>query len=228
MPSTSWRSHFLPSCSVGELQEIADGMTGFVLPADPANEVYPRVLLGDAPTALSTYKLNQLGVTHVVNVAQAPTISMYPPSDTLKHSKWQDWGAVGGFVRTSEAYYRHVGMEFLGIPAYDTFTFNLSRYFYEAACFIDEALRSGGIVLVHCHAGISRSATIVAAFLMIKRGMTAQEAIRVIRSRRSIRPNAGFMQQLCDLNETLLGERRRARADLVAAARNGNTSVAVL
>jgi hypothetical protein len=55
-----------------------------------------------SPTALSTYKLNQLGVTHVVNVAQAPTISMYPPSDTLKHSKWQDWGAVGGFVRTSE------------------------------------------------------------------------------------------------------------------------------
>lgn len=43
-----------------------------------------------------------------------------------------------------QAYYRHVGMEFLGIPAYDTITFNLSRYFYEAACFIDEALRSGG------------------------------------------------------------------------------------
>ena len=35
-------------------------------------------------------------------------------------------------------------MEFLGIPAYDTITFNLSRYFYEAASFIDEALRSGG------------------------------------------------------------------------------------
>lgn len=219
MPSTSWRSHFLPSCSVAELQDIADGVTGFTLPTEPANEVYPGVLLGDAPTALSTYKLNQLGVTHVVNVAQAPTISLYPPSNSnnTKNYKWQDWGAVGGFVRTSEAYYKHVGMEFLGIPAYDTITFNLSRYFYEAACFIDEALRSGGTVLVHCHAGISRSATVVAAFLMIKRNMTAQEAIRVIRSRRSIRPNSGFLQQLCDLNENLLGERRRARADMAAA-----------
>lgn len=48
MPSTSWRSHFLPSCSVAELQDIADGLTGFTLPTEPANEVYPGVLLGDA------------------------------------------------------------------------------------------------------------------------------------------------------------------------------------
>jgi hypothetical protein len=68
----------------------------------PLFDVFECHLLLSSPTALSTYKLNQLGVTHVVNVAQAPTISMYPPSDTSKHSKWQDWGAVGGFVRTSE------------------------------------------------------------------------------------------------------------------------------
>lgn len=219
MPSSSWRSHLLPSCSVAELQEIADGVSGFTLPTEPANEVYPRVYLGDAPTALSTYRLNQLGITHVVNVAQAPTIAIYPPNQAGQmNTKWQDWGTVGGFVRTTEAYYKHVGMKFLGIPAYDTITFNLSRYFYEAADFIDSGLRSGGRVLVHCHAGISRSATVVAAFLMIKRNMTAQEAIRVIRSQRSIRPNSGFLQQLCDLNETLLGERRRARADLATNA----------
>lgn len=35
-------------------------------------------------------------------------------------------------------------MDFLGIPAYDTITFNLSRYFYQAADFIDSALRAGG------------------------------------------------------------------------------------
>lgn len=216
MPSTSWRSHLLPSCSVGELQHLADGPTGFTLPSEPVNQVYPGLWLGDAPTALSTYKLNQLGITHVVNVAQAPMISQYPPPAAGDPPKWQDWGSVGGFVRTSEAYYKHVGMDFLGIPAYDTITFNLSRYFYQAADFIDSALRANGQVLVHCHAGISRSATIVAAYLMIKRHMTAQEAIRVIRTHRSIRPNSGFLQQLCDLNESLLGERRRARADLAA------------
>jgi len=35
-------------------------------------------------------------------------------------------------------------MEFLGFPAYDTITFNLSQFFYEAAAFIDKALKSGG------------------------------------------------------------------------------------
>ena len=80
-----------------------------------------------------------------------------------------------------QAYYRHVGIQFLGIPAYDTITFDLSKYFKNAADFIDQALQSGGRVLVHCHAGISRSATIVACYLMLKKSMTAQEAIRTIR-----------------------------------------------
>ena len=50
-------------------------------------------------TALSTYKLSQLGVTHVLNTAQAPTVSMFPTPET---PQFQDWGTVGGFVRTSE------------------------------------------------------------------------------------------------------------------------------
>jgi len=208
MPST-WRTHVSPSCSASQLKQIADGATGFTLPVDACNQVYPGIFLGDAPTALSTSKLNQLGITHVLNTAQAPTVAQYPPSQS---PKLQNWGLVGGFVRTSQAYYKHVNMEFLGFPAYDTITFNLSQFFYEAADFIDKALKSGGQVIVHCHAGISRSATIVAAFLMIKRNMTAQEAIKVIRSHRPIRPNNGFLQQLCDLNETLLTERRRAKS----------------
>ena len=53
----------------------------------------------DRATALSTSKLNQLGITHVLNTAQAPTVAEYPPS---KSPKLQNWGAIGGFVRTSQ------------------------------------------------------------------------------------------------------------------------------
>ena len=57
--------------------------------------------------------------------------------------------------------------------------------------------------MVNCKQGASRSATIVLAFLMIKRHMTVAEATRLVRSKREICPNDGFLQQLCDLNEKL-------------------------
>ena len=57
--------------------------------------------------------------------------------------------------------------------------------------------------MVHCKVGASRSATIVLAFLMIKRYMTVQEAVRMVRAKREIAPNEGFLQQLCDLNDKL-------------------------
>ena len=60
-----------------------------------------------------------------------------------------------------------------------------------------------GKVMVNCKQGASRSATITLAFLMLKRHMTAKEALRMVRSKREVAPNEGFLQQLCDLNERL-------------------------
>ncbi|OMJ73005.1 hypothetical protein SteCoe_28409 [Stentor coeruleus] len=50
--------------------------------------------------------------------------------------------------------------------------------------------------LVFCTAGRSRSATIVAAYLMKNMGLTLQEAIYTIKKVRKVRPNNGFMKQL--------------------------------
>jgi len=43
---------------------------------------------------------------------------------------------------------------------------NLQKYFQPSVRFIKEAIESGGSVFVHCYAGMSRSATIVVAYLM--------------------------------------------------------------
>lgn len=64
-----------------------------------------------------------------------------------------------------------------------------------------------GKVLVHCFMGISRSATIACAFLMLKRRLGAQEALETLRKNRSIYPNDGFLNQLADLDNKLRKER---------------------
>ena len=63
-----------------------------------------------------------------------------------------------------------------------------------------------GRVYVHCQSGVSRSASIVLAFLMMKRSMDVLEAVKTVRGRREIFPNDGFLKQLSDLNESLHGE----------------------
>lgn len=55
--------------------------------------------------------------------------------------------------------------------------------------------------------GISRSAVLVAAYLMIFHNMTIMEALMEIRKKRAICPNEGFLKQLRELNETLMEER---------------------
>lgn len=59
------------------------------------------------------------------------------------------------------------------------------------------ATMGDGTILVHCHAGISRSVAIVMAYLMHIRKIDVQNALDLIRSRRSIAdPNPGFLYQL--------------------------------
>ena len=52
-------------------------------------------------------------------------------------------------------------------------------------------------VLVHCEAGISRSASVVIGYLMMERGMSATESLGYVESKRNcVWPNAGFWKQL--------------------------------
>ncbi|XP_076062847.1 dual specificity protein phosphatase 3-like [Oratosquilla oratoria] len=163
----------------------------WVPPADPYNEVYPGILIGDVGTALSTIHLRELGVTHVLNAAHG-----------------RDNDVFVGYVNTGPSYYERAGITFKGIHALDLPFFSLRPYFEESADFIEQALRARGKVLVHCQCGISRSVTLVLAFLMLKRSMTLPEALSLVSSRRSVFPNQGFLRQLCDFEYGLLCMRR--------------------
>lgn len=68
----------------------------------------------------------------------------------------------------------------------------------------EEAYQSGRGVLVHCQAGVSRSATIVIAYLMKHTLMTMTDAYKYVRSRRPVvSPNLNFMGQLLEFERDL-------------------------
>jgi protein-tyrosine phosphatase len=76
---------------------------------------------------------------------------------------------------------------------------NISMYFSTASKFI-----SGGKTLVHCRAGVSRSASIVIAHLMATRRWSVNRAIQYVRQRRAIiKPNPGFIKQLIEYQKLL-------------------------
>lgn len=74
---------------------------------------------------------------------------------------------------------------YLYIPGEDHERFNLSIYFDKSADFIDKVLKETN-VLVHCMAGISRSVSLVLAYLMKYHQMPFREALSNVRKKRRI------------------------------------------
>ncbi|XP_006010324.1 dual specificity protein phosphatase 2 [Latimeria chalumnae] len=91
------------------------------------------------------------------------------------------------------------------IPVEDSHMVDISIWFQDAIEFIDSVKNSGGRVLVHCQAGISRSATICLAYLMRTQRVRLEEAFDFIKQRRGvISPNFGFMGQLLQFETQVL------------------------
>nr|KAG5704062.1 hypothetical protein BaRGS_017566 [Batillaria attramentaria] len=121
--------------------------------------------------------LDKFKVTHILNVA-SHVENIYPEKFT------------------------YLSMDLRDLP-----DFPISKAFPEAIEFIDKAIKSGGCVLVHCNAGISRSATIVLAYLMKAKGLSLNDAFTYLRSKRpSSFPNSGFMIQLKTFEDSLAKE----------------------
>eukprot|EP01041_Mallomonas_annulata_P000726 gene726-1398_t len=78
---------------------------------------------------------------------------------------------------------------------------NITQTFEPSIEFIQSAK---GNVLVHCFAGVSRSASIVLAFLMKINNMSLEDARKFLKSkRRCICPNDGFIKQLASFKSSL-------------------------
>jgi hypothetical protein len=90
---------------------------------------------------------------------------------------------------------------------------DMTPLFETAFQFIEKARAARKGILIHCFAGLSRSVTIVVAYLMkVLYPMTRDEALRLVRSSRpAARPNDGFLESL-GVYERTLDEQHRSDA----------------
>lgn len=76
----------------------------------------------------------------------------------------------------------------------------------QQVAFIDAERAAGHVVFVHCRNGVSRSAMVLAAYLMRRDGRSRDETLDFLRSQRSVvRPNPAFMQLLSEWEQSLKG-----------------------
>ena len=104
---------------------------------------------------------------------------------------------VVSLLESFPSYNTFEGIDYHQIAIQDSACSNLLKFLPEALRFISNAQKNGHNVLVHCAAGISRSSSLVIAYIMVKYDKTYIEARELVSlKRRVICPNLGFARQL--------------------------------
>ncbi|XP_028580422.1 dual specificity protein phosphatase 10 [Podarcis muralis] len=138
--------------------------------------ILPFLFLGNEHDAQDLEKMQRLNIGYVINVTTH--LPLY--------------------------HYEKGLLNYKRLPATDSNKQNLRQYFEEAFEFIEEAHQCGKGLLIHCQAGVSRSATIVIAYLMKHTRMTMTDAYKFVKGKRPIiSPNLNFMGQLLEFEEDL-------------------------
>lgn len=83
------------------------------------------------------------------------------------------------------------------IPLHDHPDENISEHFEYIYLLFEILIKQKLKVLIHCRAGISRSATFVIHYIMKKYGLSLTQSLAFVQQRRpQVGPNRGFLKQL--------------------------------
>ncbi|KAJ0396028.1 hypothetical protein ATCC90586_007015 [Pythium insidiosum] len=160
-----------------------------------ATLILDHVLLGSDANAADRQQLLLTGVTHVCNCA-AQAENHFEGEFVYMHLLLRD-AAENHFE--GEFVYMHLLLR-------DAVDESLGPFVQPVTKFLQRVERLRGRVLVHCISGVSRSAALVVAYLMLDKRMRLLDAYQLVRSRRSlVQPNEGFRLQLARLEMALFG-----------------------
>lgn len=99
-----------------------------------------------------------------------------------------------------DAPYKHPHVIYKFVSCLDLPESELQTVLSNSIPFIKSAVNNCSNILVHCNAGVSRSATVVIAYLILIKNFSYIEAYNCVKkSRNCINPNAGFIKQLQNL-----------------------------
>ncbi|CAI7771304.1 unnamed protein product [Closterium sp. NIES-53] len=160
----------------GEEMQVRDRKEKFVFFEKQCSRVLPHVYVGSDAVARDRGILRQSGITHVVNCVGFVCPEYFPHDITYKTLWLQD--------NTSE---------------------DIQCVLYDVFDFVNEVKQVNGRVFVHCCQGVSRSTSLVIAYLMWAQQVEFEDAFRVVKAIRGVAsPNMGFACQLLQWQKRVL------------------------
>ena len=156
-------------CGTGGLERTQSIVQTPLVDDSWPHQVCEGLYVGSAQASTNLQRLQQYDIGHIVNAATA----------------------------TEGCHFRQDGIIYHGVDVLDGVNESISHVFALTNAFIDNVISHGGCVLVHCHSGVSRAATICMAYLIYKRNCSVSDALSTVRlARPTAQPNEGFMRQL--------------------------------
>lgn len=184
------------------VQDLAISFNGENVKQWDAHCVADGLYLGSCNAACDETELSAHKITHILTVMDNwymyPGLCKHLDHESSTETSDQSKAIVVEQTKTLRGRMIVPIMDWLGEGSV------MAAHFVPSYRWIRKALQEGGKVLVHCHAGISRSTTLVCNYIMRRDGLSFDEALSSLRQkRRFVQPNPGFCQQLRRLERRL-------------------------
>ncbi len=138
------------------------------------SQILPQLFVGSCPARADdiNHLKTDYGVTAILNLQTDHDFDYWD----------LDWGRIEGRCRQLE-------IEVRRIPVRDFDGLDLRKKLASCVTALDELLRGGHTVYVHCNVGSGRSPSVAIAYLVWKQGWNLDDAIEQVTRYRSCSPN---------------------------------------